>query len=181
MALYDYWNVAGRSEHLPSSMRGVFWFNDNQAPELLICFEGCECDAEKREVYLPCYGPRVSITRWAVNRHSRTRWSGSGPRRGGRWRRPSPSTWKARDHSKNSTFLAFCPPSENGDSHAPEPSIRPGRECPPPPLALAAQDSVPRLRRHIAGILRKEGVRRLFLCLLEGIFSRRPWPSEVSY
>ena len=53
MALYDYWNVAGRSEHLPSSMRGVFWFNDNQAPELLICFEGCECDAEKREVYLP--------------------------------------------------------------------------------------------------------------------------------
>ncbi|EOD14102.1 hypothetical protein EMIHUDRAFT_212099 [Emiliania huxleyi CCMP1516] len=58
-ALYDYWNVAGRSEHLPSSMRGVFWFNDNQAPELLICFEGCECDAEKREVYLPCYGPRV--------------------------------------------------------------------------------------------------------------------------
>ena len=37
--------------------------------------------------------------------------------------------------------LTFWPPSETGDSHTP---VSDQGECPPPSLALTAQDSVPR-------------------------------------
>ena len=55
------------------------------------------------------------------------------------------------------------------------------RDCPPPPLALSAQDSVPRGRRHLAGVTTQGGSVVLFLCALGRMFSRRPWPSGVSY
>ena len=64
------------------------------------------------------------------------------------------------------------PPSETGDSHTP---VSDQGECPPPPLALTAQDSVPQLATHSGGhCARRGGV--AFLCPLEGMFSRRPWP-----
>ena len=44
-------------------------------------------------------------------------------------------------------------------------------ECPPPPLALTAQDSVPQSATHSGGHCARRGCDG-FLCPLEGMFSR---------
>ena len=75
-------------------------------------------------------------------------------------------------------ILSFALASDARDSHTP---VSDQGECPPPPPALLTQDSMPRERRHLAGEPGKEVRLCFFLCALGGMFSRRPWPSEVSY
>ena len=55
---------------------------------------------------------------------------------------------RTSQHGRKKNILTFKPPSKTGDSHTP---VSDQGECPPPPLALTAQDSVPRGRRHIVG------------------------------
>ena len=65
--------------------------------------------------------------------------------------------------AKNKIFLPSCPPPRLET----EPTRTQERwDCPSPPLALTAQDSVPRLRRHIAGDTAQGWGCDDFLCLL---------------
>ena len=58
-------------------------------------------------------------------------------------------------HTGKKYVLTFKPPSETRDRTTP---VSDQRDCPPPPLALTAQDCVPRRRRHIAGDTAQGGV-----------------------
>ena len=69
---------------------------------------------------------------------------------------------------QNQIFLSFCPPPRLET----EPTRTQERwDCPPPPLALTAQDSVPRLRRHIAGDTAQGGGATPFFLSSRGKFS----------
>ena len=82
------------------------------------------------------------------------------------------------DCPKKLNILSFALASDAGDTHTP---VTDRWDCPPPPPALLTQDSMPRERRHLAGVNWEGGSVVLFFCALGGMFSRRPWPSEVSY
>ena len=72
---------------------------------------------------------------------------------------------------QNKIFLPSSPPPRlGGQNHT---SIRPQRDCASRPLALIAQDCVPRKRRHIAGDTARRGVcrgsRSLGSCVVEAL------------
>jgi len=67
--------------------------------------------------------------------------------------------------AKKLDLLIFLPPSETGDTHTP---VSDQGDCPPPPLALPAQDSVPRYRRHIARDTAQGGGAKPFSFVLSG-------------
>ena len=63
-------------------------------------------------------------------------------------------------------ILSFALASDAGDRTTPVVSDQ--RDCPPPPPALLTQDSMPRERRHLAGVTWEGGLVVLFLFLLSG-------------
>ena len=71
---------------------------------------------------------------------------------------------RKRNSSSSSSFLR---PSETGDRTTP---VSDQRDCPPPPLALTAQDSVPQLATHSGGHCARRGC-VAFLLPLEGMFT----------
>ena len=80
---------------------------------------------------------------------------------------------------KKLNILSFALASDARDSHTP---VSDQGECPPPLPALLTQDSMPRERRHMAGVTWEGGSVVLFLCPSRGDVLSAPYGLfEVSY
>ena len=73
---------------------------------------------------------------------------------------------------KKINILSFALASDARDSHTP---VSDQGDCPPPLPALLTQDSMPRERRHMAGVTWEGGSVVLFGALGR-VYPRRPWP-----
>ena len=62
-------------------------------------------------------------------------------------------------------ILSFALASDAGDRTTP---VSDQRDCPPPPPALLTQDSMPRERRHLAGVTWEGGLAVIFLFCSRG-------------
>ena len=78
-------------------------------------------------------------------------------------------TRSRRQHKKKLNILTFCLASD-ARRQSPRIHTRPW-ECPPPPPALLTQDSMPRERRHLAGVTWEGGLVVLFFCSRGNVLS----------